>query len=86
MTLFEAAASGIPIVATDVGNVSDLITSESGLIEPDTTAAQISALVRGWLERSDLMAQASTARERVFNNYSSDSANLRIIRLIEEAQ
>lgn len=85
VTLLEAAASGIPIVATDVGNVSDLIHSETGLlVQPDTAATHVSAQVRDWLEKSDLMAQASAAKERVFKDYNSEPANLRILRLIEE--
>lgn len=46
VSIMEALAAGVPCIATDVGGTSEILDeSVGGLIEPDTTADQIGALI-----------------------------------------
>lgn len=46
MVLFEAMASGTPIVATQVGGVPDVITPDEGLLTPSGDSSAIAAALR----------------------------------------
>ena len=74
LTIIEAMASGIPCVATDVGDVNEMIGS-SGLTVPTQNPK---ALSEGWLnilskspiERAVL---GRAARDRVLNNFTNEA-------------
>jgi glycosyltransferase involved in cell wall biosynthesis len=46
--LVEALLSGCPVIATDVGGISELVSAETGaLVEPDNAEALAQAIARG---------------------------------------
>jgi len=54
VSIQEAASVGMPIVATDVGGVSELVGSDNGvLLPPNPTVEEIVAAIRGRLVESD---------------------------------
>jgi glycosyltransferase involved in cell wall biosynthesis len=66
MTLLEAMAAGLPVVSTDVGGVSELVTrNETGLLvpaqSPEALAGAIQALLRD-PERAERMGRAGRRR------------------------
>lgn len=70
MSILEAMASGLPVVATDVGGNSDLI-GDSGVLVPTQDAAALSAALEHLiLSPDDRMALGRAARLRVENQYS----------------
>ncbi len=58
MVILEAAAAGVPVVATSVGGVPDLLEEDGGWLAPAGRADGIAAAV------ADLMADAAEARRR----------------------
>ena len=51
--LIEAAMSGVPIVATDVGGVSEIVTQDVGLLVPPQDTTALSAAIATALDRRD---------------------------------
>jgi glycosyltransferase involved in cell wall biosynthesis len=64
MVLFEAMAAGVPIVATDVGGVSDVVSeAEACLVPPDdpaALAARLRDIHSGRFRTQDMVKAAST--------------------------
>jgi len=46
MVLFEAMAAGVPIVATDVGGVSDVVSEAEGCLVPPEDPGALAACLR----------------------------------------
>jgi glycosyltransferase involved in cell wall biosynthesis len=64
MVVTEALAHGVPVVATDVGGVSEAL-GEGGLLVPPGDPAALGAALRAWLGDADLRARLrAAARER----------------------
>jgi glycosyltransferase involved in cell wall biosynthesis len=62
VTVVEAGAMGLPVVATNVGGIPDLLTDgETGLIVPDNDPAAMADAVRRLLRDHDLAARLSAA-------------------------
>ncbi len=82
-TVLEAMASGLPVVATDVGATSDLVNHEqTGLLVPagDVEAlAQAIARLYDWPDLGQLMSQR--ARRRVEENHSLLSRTAHVVAL-----
>jgi len=75
LSIMEAMAMELPIIATDVGGVSEMLAGgDTGqLISPRSTD-DILAAVRTYLEDPDLVRRHSaSARERVVKNYDIDA-------------
>lgn len=71
ITLLEAMATGIPVVATNVGGVPDLIGETCGtLVEPSNTAALANAIDDYIREPSVARRHADAAREFVVAKYN----------------
>ncbi len=72
MTIIEAMASGLPIVATDVGGVPDMITdNEDGILCQNTSTAIADALER-LIESSKLRSKLGKNAIVTSKKYSSD--------------
>jgi glycosyltransferase involved in cell wall biosynthesis len=64
MVVTEALAHGVPVVATDVGGVSEAL-GDGGLLVPPGDPAALGAALRAWLGDADLRARLrAAARER----------------------
>jgi glycosyltransferase involved in cell wall biosynthesis len=64
MVVTEALARGIPVVATDVGGVTEAL-GDSGLLVPPEDPAALAAALRSWLGDAELRARLRrAARER----------------------
>jgi glycosyltransferase involved in cell wall biosynthesis len=85
MVVFEAAHSGVPIVASRVGEVADM-TGEEGalLVEPDQPADLAAALKSIVREPGDARARADRAKARVGERFSAVSWARRHVGLYEE--
>jgi glycosyltransferase involved in cell wall biosynthesis len=85
MAVLEAMASGKPIVATEVGNVPDLLEKgKSGRLVPPNDADALAVGLRGLLENSTLSDELGlAAKRRVAAHYSSDVMTSGYLRVYE---
>ena len=74
IALFEAMAAEVPIVATSVGGVPDVVTpAEAMLVAPDDPRALASALKTTLGDREAARQRADAARKRLHESFSSGS-------------
>jgi len=66
----EAAALGVPIVATNVGAVSEILDTGGILVAPRDVASLTKALLDGMTRIQDLTQEAQLIRARVTATYS----------------
>jgi glycosyltransferase involved in cell wall biosynthesis len=72
ITLFEAMNSRVPIVATQVGGVPDVVTSANAiLVAPEAPEAIATALEEVRLQPSAAIRRSELARERLLRSFSS---------------
>lgn len=73
LVVLEAMAAGLPVVATRVGGVPDLVTEETGtLVDPEDASALAGAL-RRYLADPARAARAGAAGRRSVRSYSVDA-------------
>jgi glycosyltransferase involved in cell wall biosynthesis len=73
VSLIEAAAAGLPSVATDVGGVSEVVTGESGiLVPPGDAKALADALVSLATDPARRAAMGDAARARALGRYGAE--------------
>jgi glycosyltransferase involved in cell wall biosynthesis len=71
MVLLEAMAAGIPIVATRVGGVPDVVTSEHAWLVPAETPERLAAAIRECLtDRSLASRRTAAARKHLESDYA----------------
>ena len=72
IALFEAMAARVPVVATAVGGVPDVITAAEGLLVPGEDPAALAAAIDTVLTRPEAaVARAAAAAERLERVYSA---------------
>ena len=71
----EAMALGVPVIASDIGGLSEIISDEvTGLLVPPGDSHALASACRRLVENPDLKASiAHNAREMVLKKYSMDS-------------
>ena len=71
MTVLEAMASGIPVVATAVGGLPELIHADHGILVPPSSAEALAQAMQRYLEQPELVAsQGKLCRQRVCEKFS----------------
>lgn len=84
VVLMEAMAAGLPVVATPVGGISELVGPESGVLVPPADAEALAAALRSLLADADLRAGMGRAgRARVIVDFDSQTEAGRLARLFE---
>ncbi len=73
MVLFEAMAARVPIVATDVGGVREILSgAEAVLVPPEEPELLASSLRRVLLDQEDLERKVSAAARRLAEDFGTD--------------
>jgi len=84
VSLIEAAAAGHPAVATAVGGVPEVVSTETGiLVQPDDEEALARGMSRIACDRDLLRAKGERARARVFQRHSASRLTSEMARLYE---
>lgn len=74
MVLFEAMDAGVPIVATTVGGVPDVVSESEALLVPAEDPAALSRALRTLLrDPASARERARSARQRLTDRYSADA-------------
>ena len=84
LSVLEAMAAGVPVVATDIGGTRDLVTRETGLLVPVNDAAALATAIRKTLaEREATAGRVAAARALVRSEYSTDVVVRRVFALYD---
>jgi glycosyltransferase involved in cell wall biosynthesis len=71
ITLFEAMAAGVPVVATAVGGVPDVVSSTEALLVPPEDPPLLAAAIRvALLDRAGAAGRATDARRRLERDFA----------------
>lgn len=83
VSLMEAMACGIPVIATQVGGIAELIeTGETGLLVPPSDPAMLRDAIARYLDNYDLRKKVSRlGRKKVMSDFSLDSEVDQLVRL-----
>jgi glycosyltransferase involved in cell wall biosynthesis len=69
--LFEAMAAGVPIVATRVGGVPDVVSETEALLTPPGDATALADAIRAvYFDRRGAVARAQAARRRLEREFA----------------
>lgn len=81
----EAAASGVPVVGSNTGGVSEVVTPETGILVP---VEDVDAMVNALLELADdpqrRAAMSAAARERACEHFTTEQMVSKTIALYEQ--
>ncbi|HEY2842204.1 MAG TPA: glycosyltransferase [Bryobacteraceae bacterium] len=79
--LLEAMAAGIPVVATSVGGIPEIVThGESALlVTPGDVAAMSASIARLLADKSLAQSLAARARERILEHHTPEARVQRLI-------
>ena len=84
--LIEAMAHGVPVVATDVGGMHELVDAATGILVPPGDPPALAAAVERVLRSPELRASMTLAgREKVAEEFSAASAAARLLTLMSES-
>lgn len=73
IALFEAIAAGVPVVATAVGGIPDVVTKQEALLAPPDDPAALAAVVRDtYANRTAAVSRARAAAARVTERFGPD--------------
>jgi colanic acid/amylovoran biosynthesis glycosyltransferase len=85
VTLMEAMAAGMPIVATDVGCISELVLPQAGLlVSAKSSSKDLSGQISEWLMDFDLSQGARFSRQHVNANHRASDNYRKLLIEIEE--
>ena len=70
--VLEAAAAGLPIIATRVGGMAEIFGTDAGLVTPDDPAALARAIADALDDTAGAQAAAARLRDRVRAGFSAD--------------
>ncbi len=83
--VLEAAAAGLPMVATRVGGVPEIFGSEAALVPPGDAAALANAIAAALDDPAGTRAAAVRLRERVCTQFSQDAMVDGVLAAYDEA-
>ena len=85
LTPLEAMACGVPVVATDVGAFSEIVTDPSlgRIIAPDNIPAMIQASAQMLADRDSLAQSGQSARSHVEQNFDINTEARTLVALYE---
>ena len=63
MVMLEAMAAGIPIVATNVGGIPDLLSQREAILVPPENPAALAAAIRAVLDNPGAAAERASAAQ-----------------------
>src|SRR3989442_1170377 len=73
MVVFEAMAAGVPVIATDVGGVPEMLTpEEAAFVPPEHPAALAAAIRAAYRAPAAARARAARARERLCRDFGTE--------------
>ena len=73
MVVFEAMAAGVPVIATDVGGIPEMLTPEEAVfVPPDHPAALAAAIRAAYRAPAAARARAARARERLCRDFGTE--------------
>lgn len=85
--LLEACASGLPVVATEVGGTAEIFPDGSGtavLVPKDDSESMSSAIIELMLDDARLRALAQSARKRATECFDAGMAAIRLAQIYQE--
>jgi len=87
VSVLEASASGVPVVATDVGGTRELVAEEvTGLLVPPRSSTKIANAVVRLLESPDVAAKmGNRGRQRICSRFSLDACVENHIQVYDKA-
>jgi glycosyltransferase involved in cell wall biosynthesis len=81
----EAMASNLPIIASDVGGLHEVVEAGTGIIVPPANSAKIASAIQRLAESDGLRTQmGAAARARIVENYSMEKMAARTLALYRE--
>jgi glycosyltransferase involved in cell wall biosynthesis len=85
VTVMEAMAAGMPIVATEVGCVSELVRPQMGLLlSAESSTEDLSAEIANWLSTFNFEIGVRSAIEQVASHFQAKTNHKRFIAAVEE--
>jgi len=79
-------AAGMPIVATEVGCMGELVLPEVGLLVPaDSSTKDLSTEISKWLSTFDLESGARYAIQHVTSHFLANNNHTKFIAAVEES-
>jgi glycosyltransferase involved in cell wall biosynthesis len=74
MVLLEAMGASVPVVATAVGGIPDVITADHGILVPPEDPSALAAAIRSvYVDRTAAARRAEAARKRLTTEFSVDA-------------
>ncbi|GAB5400445.1 MAG: hypothetical protein Aureis2KO_20300 [Aureisphaera sp.] len=82
--LLEAQSCGLPVVATDVGSVRDMIPKENCIVIPENTEALANGILQMLSQRENWEKIGSDNRNHVLTHYDEDVIMEKLLTLYKE--
>lgn len=84
VSLLEAMAAGIPVAAGDVGNISEIVEPDCGLLIRTEAWREIASEIEGWLRSEDKFVQAANAANRIRTEFDSRETTSHFLSLLSQ--